>query len=109
MELSSFEICKRIAEIEGVNIHHIDGSELMIADNEESLRTGYDEYCEYNPVEDKVLWADLILKYEVSISFVFCKVMINKNGVHERNFTSNLTLIMNSLNVIIDSVDSTQK
>ncbi len=94
-KLTKLEICKRIAEIEGIPLYnkpnHMTGN----------LETVCHPYMSYNPLTDDALWVKLIEKYEVSISFVFCKVLINLNGVHERNFSDRLSLRRSAMLVII--------
>lgn len=94
--MNNSEICKRISEIQGINnnaferwalVRHPDGTDS--------------HYEHYNPLSDDALWAELIFKHEVSISFVFCKLLINKNGVHEMNFTDTNSLRKNALLLII--------
>ncbi len=85
--MNDLEICKRIAEIEGMS----------------NLLQYYHDCVDnvFNPLTDDALWVKLIEKYEVSISFVFCKVLINLNGVHERNFNDRLSLRRSAMLLII--------
>jgi hypothetical protein len=65
-ELTDLEICKRIAEIEGVHVFS-EGGELFVPDYEASLDLGYDEDKEYNPLTDDALCFKLMVKYSVDI------------------------------------------
>ena len=98
-ELTNLEICKKIAEIEGFTIpergHTNDGAWCSFMPN--------NCYGHYNPLTDAAIWQGLIFKYEVSISFVFCKLLTVNNGVHEKNFTDNLSLKRNALLLIIEA------
>jgi len=118
MELTDLEICKKIAEIEGVNFDEVEGKIIKIRQGKVTM---HKEYCDlngmmkklyasgniYNPLTDDALWVNLIEKYEVSISFVFCKVLIHHRGVHERNFTDKLSLRRSALLVIIEAHNNT--
>ncbi len=99
-KLVDLEICRRIAEIEGVPIYRENncfyGDGYFRADTVSGLAP-----MMYNPLTDDALWVKLIEKYEVSISFVFCKVLINLNGVHERNFNDRLSLRRSAMLLII--------
>ncbi len=77
-ELTDLEICKRIAEIEGVHVFN-DGAALLVPDYEESLRTGYDEDKEYNPLTDDALCFQLMVKYEVNVNRYYDSVTIDSD------------------------------
>jgi len=55
-ELTDLEICKRIAEIEGLNVRCLDADIVWIGDG---------DYNEYNPLTDKALCFDLMVKHEI--------------------------------------------
>lgn len=58
-ELTDLEICKRIAEIEGVRAVELGSeSECWIGD---------ENHDEYNPLTDKALCFDLMVKYEIDV------------------------------------------
>ena len=65
-ELTDLQICKRIAEIEGVPVFD-DGFDLFIPDYEASMSTGYDEDKEYNPLTDDALCFQLMVKYDCDL------------------------------------------
>ncbi len=102
-KLVDLEICRRIAEIEGFEFDVINGSihakPFTITEVFSCAHTGFI----FNPLTDEALWVKLVEKYEVSISFVFCKVLINLNGVHERNFSDRLSLRRSAMLVIIEA------
>jgi len=55
--MTDLEICKRIAEIEGETIEHIYKYVLFISRTEDV----------YNPLTDKAMCFDLMVKYKVSV------------------------------------------
>lgn len=57
-ELSDFEVCKRVAEIEGVNFKLSCDEFSLIAKSEFF-------WLEYNPIEDDELCFQLMLKYKI--------------------------------------------
>ena len=67
--MNDLEICTRIADIEGVAIEHIHGTDVFIVDNDEALKTGNDEYMDYNPLTDDALCFKLMVKYGVTFDF----------------------------------------
>ena len=103
LELTDLEICKRIAEIEAFDFDVLNGrihaKPFTVTEVFSCAHMGFI----FNPLTDDALWLQLIEKYEVNISFVFCKLLINLNGVHERNFTDKLSLRKNALSLIIEA------
>ena len=92
--MDDLAICKRIADICS---HYVSDGDIVISD------TTY-PYENYRyPLYDDDLWVNLIIEHEVSISFAFCKLLINKNGVHEKNFTDTESLKRNALLLIIEA------
>ena len=62
--MSDLEICKRIAEIEGV-YHHLSETEVkhvMVRDNSVTWMI---RFVEYNPLTDDALCFQLMLKYDM--------------------------------------------
>ena len=63
-ELTDLEICERIAEIEGLdfpfNAYRGNGLFLYLSDDHET---------EFNPLTDKALCFDLMVKYRITIRF----------------------------------------
>ena len=57
-KLTDLELCKRIAEIEGVLVDIIDGEWLGVH--------GKYDIEEYNPLTDKALLFDLMIKYGIT-------------------------------------------
>jgi len=102
-ELTYLEINVKIATITGVVIEHITGNTIYIVDNETGLETGNDEYMEYNPRTDDALWAQLIIKHEVSINFNFCLLNISTDKFYEKNFHDIEDLKVKSLELIIEA------
>lgn len=124
--MDNLTICKKIAEIEGVELfetynqvfdrkilvnlymdkgvkwHHAAESEECFFTKVYSAPSSYKKAV-FNPLTDDALWKSLIFKYEVSISFVFCKLLIVNNGVHEKNFADNISLKRNALLLIIEA------
>ena len=99
--MTDLDICKRIAEIEGLPCALRSGAyggKWCIAQTK-----GHSSMRRYSPITDDALWVSLIEKYEVSISFVFCKVLINIDRVIERNFSSKSELRRNALLLIIEA------
>ena len=72
-ELTDLEICKRIAEIEGVKDgidKAVNKSELALMKYTEVITTSLQEFCDiYNPLTDDALCFRLMVKYEVDIDF----------------------------------------
>ncbi len=64
-DLSDLEINGKIATITDVVIEHITGNTIYIVDNIAGLETGYDEYMEYNPLQDDALCFQLMVKYDM--------------------------------------------
>ncbi len=63
--MTDLEICKRIAEVEGLII-----SNHKVAENDLWVHIGYTENSSvilFNPLTDKALCFDLMVKYQVSI------------------------------------------
>ena len=60
-KLKDLELCKRIAEIEGVLVDTIEGEWLGVH--------GKYDIEEYNPLTDKALLFDLMVKYKVEIDY----------------------------------------
>ncbi len=111
-KLTDLEICKRIAEIEGFEFDVktlFTGGPLGVWPKYGFKEVGMSTASgSYNPLIDDALLVKLIEKYEVSISFVFCKVLINLNGVHERNFNDRLSLRRSAMLLIIDAHNGQQ-
>ena len=60
--MNEFEICKRIAEIEGIDDHVFERWKLIrLVDGSES------HYEHYNPLSDKTLCFDLMIKHNISV------------------------------------------
>ena len=98
-DLTELEICKRIAEIEGFLIDPDDKHpRYLIFKNGKHVG-----YKAYNPLTDDGLWANLITKYEVSISFNFCLISMITNKQYEMNFSDIPSLKRKSLLLIIES------
>ena len=97
--MNDLEICKRIAEIEH-GTAYIDGDDTgnFINLNHPMSDRGGEMY---NPLTDDALWAKLIMKHEVSISFNFCLVSMITNKQYEMNFTDIPSLKRNTLLLII--------
>jgi hypothetical protein len=66
MELTDLEICKRIAEIEGVEINHqiLQHDNLLV-----TIPRGDYMRKEYNPLTDDALNHQLMIKYKVTTEF----------------------------------------
>lgn len=113
--MNDLDICKRIAEIDGVEVLGFRG-EIVLADdyNEvvnlvksgryhpEQVAKLISEYS-YNPLTDDALWQQLIFKHEVSISFVSCNLLMVRDGVFEKNFTDIQSLKRNALLLIAEA------
>lgn len=95
MELSDLEIFKRIAKIEKLNQVEIKGDVFV--------SHGFSCDKRYNPLTDYALWAKLIMKHEVSISFNFCLVSMITDKQYEMNFTDIPSLKRKALLLIIDA------
>lgn len=93
--LSDLEICKRIAEIENCIGIHENNNNIWYVKDYETLK--------FNPLTDDALWGDLIMTHEVSISFVFCKLLMVRDGVYEMNFQDIPSLKRNALLLIIEA------
>lgn len=63
--MEDLELCKRVAEIEGLNIRSVDGDIVWIGDG---------EHDEYNPLTNKALLFDLMVKYNVCIDRGFAGI-----------------------------------
>lgn len=64
MKMNNLDICKRIAEIEGVNVRMVDGSLLLnqkVSDCDNVITIG----AIYNPLTDDALCFRLMVKYNV--------------------------------------------
>ena len=114
-ELTDLEICKRIAEIGGVEAHEFRGSIVLSDDYNEvvnSVKSGryspeqvaklINGYA-YNPLTDDALLNQLIFKYEISISFNFCLISMITNKQYEINFTDIPSLKRKCLLLIIEA------
>ena len=99
-QLTDIQICKRIAEIEGLDFS-VEDYGVFVAEFIPNYNNS--ESNEYNPLTDKSLWNDLIFKYEVSISFVTCTLLMIRDGVYESNFTDIPSLVRNALLLIIEA------
>ena len=75
MKLTDLELCKKIAEIEGVNLH-----EIMCGDRNVLLFSENAEF--YNPFDWSLL-GPMMIKYEVSVNF---QRMTIENEVHRFDF-----------------------
>tara|TARA_R110000782_G_scaffold85221_3_gene165737 strand:+ start:884 stop:1204 length:321 start_codon:yes stop_codon:yes gene_type:complete len=90
-KLTDLELCKRIAEIEGINIEVIN-QKVIIDEMIGSIRV---QLTEYNPLTDDAFCFQLMVKYKISVihhsetDAVYC--VLN----HERN---NFTDVMVSTN-----------
>lgn len=96
MTLSDTQICQKIATIEGYEIKSDGISNNLIKLKNNSI-------TEYNPIENAELWTNLIFKYQVSISFVFCSVFVIGNKTSEHKFTDSESLKRKALIAIIES------
>ena len=72
-ELTDLEICKRIAEIEGVKVKLNDGKLCLNqkVSNEKNVTT---VSAIYNPLTDKALCFDLMVKHEIDVSHSYNQV-----------------------------------
>ena len=61
MELTDLEICKRIAEIEGISNPSCDGSDIYANVGDDDLPI----WGRYNPLTDDALCFQLMVKYKV--------------------------------------------
>ena len=109
-ELTDLQICKRIAEIEGLDLlkdDELDKSLLiageLIVVNERWEGGSLKQFMIYNPLTDDALWAQLIIKHEVSINFNFCLLNINTDKFYEKNFHDIEDLKVKSLELIIEA------
>lgn len=96
-KLTDLEICKRIAEIEGfkdIRIHANNCVDVAIGD----LPT----WKLYNPLTNDALWANLIIKHEISICFTTCSLTTIKYGYRDSIFHDIPSLKRNSLLLIIE-------
>lgn len=100
--MNDLDICKRLAEIEGVSYFEFPDC-IVETSNPDGSGTPQEALGVYNPLTDDALWLRLIFKFEISISFVFCKVLMVKGGVFEKNFTGALSLKRNALLLIIEA------
>jgi len=70
MELTDLEICKRIAEIEGIKV-----SESVMQLGCDLIPTGRgmidDNFMQYSPLENDALCFRLMIKYEINLSYDF--------------------------------------
>ena len=77
--LTDLEICKRIAEIDGVNVSELNGRLIPDCELSEATRFCglsctiqahiYLDKIEYSPVTDNALCFELMYKYKVSVSY----------------------------------------
>tara|TARA_R110002111_G_scaffold74952_1_gene119063 strand:+ start:638 stop:949 length:312 start_codon:yes stop_codon:yes gene_type:complete len=73
-ELKDLEMCKKIAEIEGIDYFESDG--IISSQNE------LGQCREYNPLTDDALCFQLMVKYEVSVDSHYGVVRINPNNAN---------------------------
>lgn len=97
--LTDLEICKRVAEIEGVKIDVLGGKVIL----DEMINNVRIRLTEYNPITDDALWVNLILKHEVSICFITCSISIIRDGITSFEFTDIPSLKRNALLLIIEA------
>ena len=76
-QLSDLEICKRIAEIEGLEVREYMGSFVLSSDHHEAVNDSYrDAYTfdiadhHYSPLTDEALCFKLSKKYRVGIDYL---------------------------------------
>tara|TARA_R110000851_G_scaffold302018_1_gene458777 strand:+ start:603 stop:917 length:315 start_codon:yes stop_codon:yes gene_type:complete len=80
-ELIDLELCRKIAEIERVPFKEINGV-LRIIDTCESIRTGNEEYTEYNPLGDDSVLFSLMVNYNLTINTSECWVECPDQGCY---------------------------
>jgi hypothetical protein len=100
LELNNFEIFEKLATMEDLDFS-VEDYGVFVSEFIPNFNNS--ESHQYDPINDKALWNELIVKYKVIVSHDLHTVSINRNGMHERSFTSELTMIRNALMVIIDS------
>ena len=100
-KLTDLEICKRIAEIDGVKVRDIGGVICILEATGSSLMKT--PTTRYNPLTDGALLNQLIFKYEISISFNFCLISMITDKQYEMNFTDIPSLKRNCLLLIIEA------
>ena len=83
-KLTDLELCKKIAEIEGIYFH-ISENKKHVMVREKSI-TWLIRFVNYNPLTDDALLNQLIFKYEISISFNFCLISMITDKQYEMNF-----------------------
>ena len=96
MKLSDLELCKRIAEIEGVECHEYAGYLIPRENFNEAVneiwndsmvqRIGVElrvDKLSYNPLTNKDLLFDLMIKYEVEVHYDYfnCAIYNGWNGL----------------------------
>ena len=98
--MNDLTICKKIAEIEGllVSEYKLGTDDLWV----HTCNTRDSSVTLYSPLDD-ALWANLITKYEVSISFNFCLISMITDKQYEMNFTDIPSLKRKSLLLIIEA------
>ena len=62
--MTDLEICKRIAEIEGLSVEEFENYERVV--NGAGICTGFRSF---NPLEDKALCFDLMVNHKIEIDF----------------------------------------
>jgi hypothetical protein len=67
MELTDLEICKRIAEIEGLKIHSKNQCSVNVLTCNNGLNIPIAQ--QYNPLTDDALCFQLMVKYKVDVEF----------------------------------------
>jgi len=83
--LTDLEICKKIAEIEGLEVVALD----VFKNGTQFLRKAlfFEDFEEYNPITDKALLWDLMVKYRVMIDWYNMELYIlNIDGDLISNF-----------------------
>lgn len=71
-KLTDLELCRRIAEIEGVTVDAIDGEYLGIH--------GKYDIEEYNPLTNKALLFDLMVKHAVEVHYDYSNCVAYRDG-----------------------------
>jgi len=108
--MNDLAICKRIAEIEGVDFlrkgelsDDLLQPDVLIVVTRRWDNGGLKGFMEYNPLTDDALWVNLILTHEISISFNFCLISMIRDKQYEMNFTDIPSLKRKSLLLIIEA------
>ena len=80
-DLTDLELCKRIADIEGLTVEV--GALGVYGPEDEN------GWCqEYNPLTDKALLFDLMVNYEVAVTFGFENAVIHCKNVNRNGATA---------------------